>query len=139
MSPLSLAVYIGKKLMNENRRLRYTGLLLLGAALLLRAAIPVGYMPSAAGTGLLFEFCPENVPAGFMQMLAGDHGHHSHHDSHDDNHHCPVGHLLSSAIAVGDPVQFAPVLPEPELNVVAYSVGVGTTASRNYYSRAPPA
>lgn len=125
--------------MNGHRQMRRTGLLLLGAALLLRVAIPAGYMPSAAGSGFLFEFCPENVPVKFMQMLAGDHGHHSHHGSHDDNHHCPVGHLLSSAIAVGDQVQLATIPAAPEFDAIPYNLGVGAATPRNYDSRGPPA
>ena len=119
--------------------MRHAGLLLLGAALLLRAAIPLGYMPSAAGSGFLFEFCPENVPAEFMSMLAGDHGHHAHHTDHDDNHHCPVGHLLSSAFAVGDQVAFATTPLSPDFDAVTHSFGVSASPRKNYNSRAPPA
>ena len=60
--------------MNGIRHTRLKPLLLLSAALLLRAVSPAGYMPAAAGTGLLFEFCPEGIPAGFMQVLAATPG-----------------------------------------------------------------
>ena len=29
-------------------------------------------MPASVGSGLLFEFCPEGVPARFMQFVSGD-------------------------------------------------------------------
>jgi hypothetical protein len=44
----------------------------------LRALAPVGYMPSAAGDGLLFELCPEQLPPGFV--LSSSSSHHDHHN-----------------------------------------------------------
>ena len=89
--------------MTYSSRHRQTMLLLL-AALLLRAGIPDGYMPSAPGSGQLFELCPAGVPAGFMQALSGSGQHHHHNsdasESHYDASHCPIGHLLSAAVAV---------------------------------------
>ena len=85
------------------------------ATLLLRASIPDGYMPSPAGGGLLFELCPTAVPAEFMQALAGHGSHHQHHGAPDDapaTHfdaaQCPIGHLLSAAVAADMP------WPEPD-------------------------
>ena len=73
--------------MNRIRHRHLKPMLLLSAALLLRAAIPAGYMSATAGSGLLFEFCPEGIPAEFMQILAGDSGHEH-------------GHMLLSAAGV---------------------------------------
>jgi hypothetical protein len=75
------------------------------ATLLLRAAIPDGYMPAKAGSGLLFELCPSGVPAGFMMAIAKSGHQHHHHgtesgDAHFDAAQCPIGHLLSAAITV---------------------------------------
>ena len=62
-------------------------LLVLLAALLLRAAIPDGYMPASWGSGLLVKLCPAGLPAGVMQALAGEHEHHHHGDAgHGDTH-----------------------------------------------------
>jgi hypothetical protein len=128
--------------MNRIRHNRLKPLLLLSAALLLRAAIPAGYMPAAAGSGLLFEFCPEGIPAEFMQVLAGDsahdHGHTNHGESDQDNHQCPVGHMLLSAAAVDDAWQ--PEIPPVALIRATISPYSYTSVSRtNYHSRGPPA
>jgi len=76
------------------------------AGLVLRAATPLGYMPAAAGNGLLFELCPGRLPAGFIlpgQPKSHDHHHHSSDDdapSEPDT--CQIGHLLSSTAALDD-------------------------------------
>lgn len=126
--------------MNRFRHHRLKPLLILSAALLLRAAIPAGYMPAAAGSGLLFEFCPEGISVEFMQILAGDTGHdHADHGGADgDDHKCPVGHMLLSAAAIDDPVQESPApLTQAIVTNTSYSF---TSISPTYYrSRGPPA
>jgi hypothetical protein len=116
--------------------------LLLLATLLLRAAIPDGYMPSRPGSGLLFELCPSGVPAGFIEALAGsDSGHHHAHDAGDETHfdasQCPIGHFLSMA-AIVDDVRALDVEPAPAAGgdwTVATPVSV---ARRLHRSRGPP-
>ena len=124
------------------RHTRLKPLLLLSAALLLRAIIPAGYMPAAAGKGLLFEFCPEGVPARFMQVLAGDaghdHGHNDHHGADGDDHHCPVGHLLLSAVAVDDTFQSI-VVPAALAPATTSTYSYTSVTRSNYLSRGPPA
>lgn len=127
--------------MNRIRHTSLTPLLMLSAALLLRAVIPAGYMPAAAGSGLLFEFCPEGVPSEFMQVLSGDtahdHGHSGHSDHSSDTHHCPVGHLLLSAAAVDDAPQ--PIVVPATVPVTTTSTYSYSSVSRsNYHSRGPP-
>lgn len=118
------------------------GWLFIGVALLLRGAIPAGYMPASSGTGLLFELCPENVPVEFMQLLAGhdgDSGEHSHHVNQDhEDHHCPLGHLLLSAFAVDDysPLDATPVTPEFTI-IPEYMAAIAARTA--YLSRGPPA
>lgn len=117
-------------------------LLLLLATLLLRVSIPVGYMPAAAGSGLLFELCPEGLPAAVMQALAPRY--HHHHSSSDEDHasfdaeRCPVGHMLSSAIAV-DCGQAADVSPELPVFYSPDAYAYWQPARIAYHSRAPPA
>jgi hypothetical protein len=129
--------------MSTNSDRRQVPLLLLLAALLLRASIPAGYMPAALGSGLLFEFCPSGVPAEFMQALAGSAGHHHHVSAQDQGGHfdaeqCPIGHMLSSAVAFDDywtdgPETDAAIVFEP-------AVDVFTSTSRAVYrARGPPA
>lgn len=128
--------------MNRPWKFRQTLPLLL-AALLMRAAIPAGYMPAAPGSGLLFELCPAGVPAGFMTALSGS-DHHHHHDnsdaseSHFDAGQCPIGHLLSSAVAIGDLWQFD-ALPElPDFIDTPVPIHISRTPA-NHRSRGPPA
>jgi hypothetical protein len=109
-------------------------------ALLLRAAIPVGYMPAAVGSGLPFVLCPENIPAEFLYRVTGEQGGHSaHHTDHSDDHHCPVGHLLLSAFAVGDQIQFVAILPAPEFAPVPEYAGIPAAPRSHYEPRGPPA
>ena len=91
------------------------------ATLLLRASIPDGYMPAPVGGGLLFEMCPSGVPAELLQAIGGSVSHHHHdHSGTDasgtdfDAEQCPIGHLLSAAVAVDTPSAEpdAPALPE---------------------------
>lgn len=121
------------------RRIRRQGWLLLGAALLLRAAIPAGYMPASGDSALLFELCPEGVPAAFLQFTAGTSGEHQHHAGHGaDKHHCPIGHLLLSAFAIDDHGEVTKI---PAVPVFAPVPGYSyrTTFRPVFFSRGPPA
>ena len=74
------------------------------ATLALRALTPDGYMPGSADSGLLYELCPEGMPAEIMQALGGNSHHHHHGDdgsaSVSATEQCPIGHMLASAIAM---------------------------------------
>jgi hypothetical protein len=128
----------------QKRQLRVT--LALAAALLLRAAIPAGYMPSSGEDGLWFEFCPDGVPAGFMQLLAGESApaHHGHGDDADDaghdhdEHQCPVGHILLSAATVDSDWQAEPAPVVTAFGAPSTRILSGTTRVL-YLSRGPPA
>ena len=116
--------------------------LLLLATLLLRAAIPDGYMPSRVGGGLLFELCPSGVPAGFMEALAGvGPGHHHAHEADDEAHfdasQCPIGHFLSMA-AIVDDVPVSDILPAPAVSIGWIVATPAPLARRLYRSRGPP-
>ena len=126
--------------MTYSSRHRQTMLLLL-AALLLRAGIPDGYMPSAPGSGQLFELCPAGVPAGFMQALSGSGHHHGDSaasESHYDASQCPIGHLLSAAAAVDDSWQPS-VAPDLPVFVNLPTLRPVSRAPSNHRSRGPPA
>jgi hypothetical protein len=105
-------------MIERSRHRRRLSLLLL-ATLLLRAAIPDGYMPASPDSGLLFELCPSAVPAGFIAALGGS-DHHQHHGASDgsgahyDASQCPIGHMLSSAAAVDDLWQFDAISLRPD-------------------------
>jgi len=127
--------------MNRTTGTRRVALLLL-ATLLLRAAIPDGYMPSRAGSGLLFELCPSGVPAGFMEALAGaDSGHHHAHDRSDETHfdasQCPIGHFLSMA-AIVDDIRALDVGPAAATSAEWTVAAPASIARCRYRSRGPP-
>ncbi len=128
--------------MERIRNKRLKPVLLLLAVLLLRAAIPVGFMPAAAGSGLLVVFCPDGVSPEFMQFLADDagvdHDHMDHGNPVDSTHQCPVGHMLLSAAATDDGSQPADVViaPPPSTSAAYFFTSVSRT---HYYSRGPPA
>jgi len=125
-------------MLRENyRRLAIVSVL---AGFALRSLAPVGYMPSAVGDGLLFELCPEQLPAGFILSSASSH--HDHHNQSapaDSADQCQIGHLLFSAIAID-----APAVDGIQNNAITEFIPSGTstlssaTASA-YRSRAPPA
>jgi hypothetical protein len=128
--------------MQKFAQIRLKPILLVFTALLLLAAIPAGYMPAAAGSGLLFEFCPEGVPAEFMQVLSGDehhdHGQMGHEGMDHDDHHCPVGHMLLSAAAVDDHWHAEAASAAPTL--ASYPLYTYESALRtSYLTRGPPA
>jgi hypothetical protein len=92
--------------MNWRKRRRISAVLLL-LALLFRAYVPVGFMPSAGSFAL--EICPDGLPVA-------PHAHH-HDDSHPASHgahlafqHCPFGAVPGAAPAL----HLALALPGPE-------------------------
>jgi hypothetical protein len=120
---------------------RHRVLLLLLATLLMRVAIPAGYMPAAVGSGLLFELCPEGMPAAVLQIL--DSHHHHHHSQSDtsevsfDTEQCPVGHLLLSAVAVDDGLALD-AIPDVTIFYTSTSISYTGLTRTEYLSRAPP-
>jgi len=111
-------------------------------ALSLRALTPDGYMPGSERSGLLYELCPDGMPAEIMQSLAGD-SHHHHHNGDDGasvtgTEQCPIGHMLASAIAV-DTGPLPDLVPDAaEIEEVPATIPFRVT-SAVYRSRAPPA
>jgi len=124
----------------RNKRLKPVALLL--AVLLLRAAIPVGFMPAAVGSGMLVVFCPDGVSTEFMQFLSGDaggnHDHAEHGNAGDDTHQCPIGHMLLSAAATDSGSSAAEVASAPP-PTTATPYSFASISRTHYYSRGPPA
>lgn len=128
--------------MNLSFRNRQLLLVAALATLALRALTPDGYMPGSATSGLLYELCPDGMPAEIMQTLAGG-GYHHHHGSDDaaavtGTEQCPIGHMLASAVAAdsGSSTEALPDSPEYEEVSVAILFRAPATV---YRSRAPPA
>ena len=104
--------------------------------LLLRALIPTGYMPASAGSGLLFELCPTQLPVGFS---AGTSGHDHHHSSENAaSKACDFGHILADAWIDGLVDESAIVDKLPESPIVGVLRSVALAVRRYYASRAPP-
>jgi hypothetical protein len=109
-----------------------TGSLL--AVLLLRAYIPIGFMP-AAGLPFQLELCPAASPA--MPMPA--HHDHGHGDSHSHFDHCPFG-SAGAAAPVSDLLVFASQGPiAAEAAIAPDSRPAGQRLRRAHQSRGPPA
>lgn len=74
--------------------------------MLLRALVPVGFMPVATAEGLGLEFCPDAGPLPAAASAAADpHAHHHHHgsggasDSSAAHHHVPCLYAASATLA----------------------------------------
>lgn len=112
------------------------------ALLALRVITPAGYMPAPAGSGLLFELCPDGLPVAVINSISGG-NHHHHRTAGDDsesgssNDQCPIGHMLSSSIAIdeADVLQWPPVPATYDI----VSLQLLRRANRTqYFSRGPP-
>ena len=111
--------------------------------LALRVLVPAGYMPASAGSGLFFELCPDGLPDALISAFSGSQGHYHHGRGGDATavstaDQCPIGHMLSSAMAVDEIATFdwLPTLPSfrvesPKSTRLAIRV--------EYLTRAPPA
>ena len=113
------------------------------ATLVLRAAIPAGFMPSAAGDGLPFEMCPSAVPAEILAAMSGAGHRHAGHDtdsdsSHFDAGHCPIGQALSITIAADEPAP-ADIAPAVATFNAYIPVALHSCEQPTRRSRDPPA
>lgn len=67
------------------------------AAFLLQAAIPLGYMPAAFGSGSIVEICPSGLPAEIVSAMYGHGSHHQHlQDDGPEFVQCDLGGGLGS-------------------------------------------
>jgi hypothetical protein len=130
----------------RRRRARLTLLVL--PALLLRALIPMGFMPLADATGVSIGFCPG---AGAMPGMPAD-AVHAQHFGHAPAHHSGGGagaggalHHAPCLFASGAATAFAAALPAPALAAAALPLtdraasGVFLPAIRRaQFARGPP-
>ncbi len=120
-------------------RLRKYLLLIALAMLGVRALTPLGYMPASAGTGLLYELCPEGMPAEIMHALAGGGHHHQHGgDKGGASESCPIGHMLASSAAT-DIDSSTVVVPEPAVLIAPSPIARDSRVCSHYRCRSPPA
>lgn len=105
--------------------------------LVVRAAIPLGYMPGNLLAGEFMVLCPTAVPAAVLQVLAGhDHGHADH--TIDSDRDCPIGSALQTAWAPGEYQQSVTELAAIWFAVSRTDSLRSTTTVRHYQVRAPP-
>ena len=64
--------------------------------LVVRSAIPLGYMPGNLLAGEFMVLCPTGVPAELLQALSGHHAHHEM-STVDIDRECPIGSALTPA------------------------------------------
>jgi hypothetical protein len=112
------------------------------ALLALRVIMPVGYMPASAGSGLLFELCPEGLPVAVMNAISGGEHHHHHGGGERSkpgsmDEQCPIGHMLSSLIASGE-LDILQWLPAPESFYIDSVQSLRRAMRTPYLSRGPP-
>jgi hypothetical protein len=103
--------------------------------LLLRAYVPLGFMPASAAPFLL-EICPAGLPG----QIAGPHLHHAHHGTGDHGHFddCPFG----SAPAAG-PISHVPVVEPAAATAIRPTLAFAPSMRagplrRAHQARAPP-
>jgi hypothetical protein len=102
------------------------------AALIFRAYIPVGFMP-ASGVPFMLELCPA-YPAG----VSAHHGHHHHSQGHADFQDCPFGSAPASG-PVGHLVAFKPAgQTPPSVDIPADPGRLSTRPLRAHQPRGPP-
>jgi len=115
---------------NRRRQSMFPGFLL--AMLLLRAYVPVGFMPGS-GAPLVLDICPVGLPT---QMLA----HHLHHHpgAHDHFENCPFG-SAPAAGPISHLIDFEPAGQLLSQSVAAYEpLRLDARLRRAHQSRGPP-
>lgn len=114
------------------------------AGLLIRALTPLGYMPAAEGSGLLFELCPDQMPAGFVLQSKDSSARHHHHTNSDEGQQstepdqCQVGHLLFSAMAAEQAVAKFIITRAESPRSFPPNQGASRRTASVYQPRAPP-
>ena len=110
---------------------------LLLTSMLLRIAVPTGFMPAALEDGWYLKVCPDGLS---MQTMMAVFGHqHAHHGDEDEQFvQCDLGGGLGALAVLAD-VQGLPVLAVPPLASPPVDVFL-SAASREYNQRprAPP-
>ncbi|MBT8080530.1 MAG: hypothetical protein KJO31_18260 [Gammaproteobacteria bacterium] len=105
-------------------------------SLMLRALIPLGYMPGNALAGEFVVLCPTGLSAELAQAL--HHGHHHEQSTVDMDAQCPIGTALQSAA-------LPTLLPSPQTRTIPARFEVPATITwveqqteRYYAIRGPP-
>ena len=107
------------------------------AALVMRAVIPLGYMPGNLLAGEFMILCPTGLPAGFA--LPGEHHHHADDAPMvDAERACPIGAALQQAALPADHNPAPTIERFPDAGLAPAPVPVFVNPPARYHSRAPP-
>ena len=110
--------------------------------MLLRIAVPAGFMPDDVSGGWYLKLCPDGLPASVMAALLGHahHAHHAHHDAAPDDgfQQCELGGGLSGSALVDPPTDLADASAPERFDVAFVFSARRPGAAIAYQSRAPP-
>jgi hypothetical protein len=120
-------------LLHRIRRARVAAIPVLLGLLLLRAAVPAGFMP-LGGNPLQLQLCSAGMPGALAPLLEGaGHGHATH------GQDCPFGHSPAGGPA-SDVVAFPPLAVVPPRAPAGFeSFTPGLQLAQAHRARAPPA
>ena len=111
-------------------------LAILAATLLVRAFIPVGYMPGNLLAGEFARLCPTGLPAPLAH--AGHHG--GHHETElSADQACPVGFALKFAALPTDFIESLPSVSPEAFTLPQHGQPADTQTIAPFRARAPPA
>ena len=105
--------------------------------LLVRALIPLGFMPGNALAGEFFVICPAGLPAAVAERLHLGHEQHSQ-TVVDVDRACPIGSALNVALPTTDTVDHEIELPLASVPGWQPTALIATPIRRHFLSRAPP-
>jgi len=107
-------------------------------ALLLRIAVPVGFMPSSFANGWFLELCPDGLPAHVMVALYGEH--HAHHGAGGDSvfYECDYGGGAAGALLIDCSILPWEFLTSADQVAAVEADLVTSTRLFAFRSRAPP-
>lgn len=107
---------------------------------LLRIAVPAGFMPAEISGGWYLQLCPDGLSATVVAALLG-HAHHAHHehDTADSGYlQCELGGGLCGAMLPEPPAQPVPAADVARFAPASAPTPGPRTALRSYDSRGPP-
>jgi hypothetical protein len=107
-------------------------------AMLIRVAVPTGFMPSNVDEGWFLQLCPDGMPAHVMVALFGEH--HLHHGDSDGDtfFQCDYdGGVVGYALLDSNSHACAELDTENAVAAIA-ELRISRKTSLGYLSRAPP-
>jgi len=109
--------------------------------MLLRVAVPVGFMPSSLADGWYLKLCPDGMSDSAMMALLGQHDHSHHHQSGDSSEQsfdqCDLGSGFASAVISQSASLFLGLFIAA-LIVGKLLVAILQGRPHLYFARAPP-